>query len=61
MITLTANQIIALGSSLLDLREKQNLSDEALDYMRVRISDPRPDGGLEFDVFLPPVFRFPSD
>lgn len=61
MVTLTANQIIALCSSLMDFHEKQNLSAESLDYMRVRISDPRPDGSLEFDVFLPPIFRSPAD
>ena len=57
MVTLTAHQLIALSSSLLEFQAQKMLPSDAIDFMLVRISDPHADGQLEFDIYLPPFYR----
>ena len=61
MVTITAHQLLAVGASLMEFHEQHKLPPDALDLMRVRINDPKCDGQIDFDVYLPPIFRRSAD
>lgn len=61
MVTITAHQLLAIGASLMEFYEKHKLPPDALDLMRVRINDPKSNGEINFDVYLPPIFRRSAD
>ncbi len=59
MVEYSFHQLMGLCCSVMEFCEKQNFSNVELDLLRVRLSDPMPDGSISFDLGLPKNWRVP--
>lgn len=53
MVEYTFNQLMSVCCSIMEFCKTQDFSDAELDRLRVRLSDPKPNGDISFDLGLP--------
>ena len=58
MVEYSFLQLMGVCCSIMEFCEKQGFTPEELDRLRVRLSDPKPNGDISFDLGLPRL-QFP--
>lgn len=53
MVEYSFNQLMGVCCSIMEICEKQHFTVEELDRLRVRLSDPKPNGDISFDLGIP--------
>ena len=53
MVEYSFRQLMGVCCSIMEFCEKQKLTPEELDLLRVRLSDPKDNGTIKFDLGLP--------
>ena len=53
MVEYSFPQLMGVCCSIMEFCEKQQFTDDELDRLRVRLSDPKPNGDISFDLGLP--------
>lgn len=59
MVEYSFHQLMGVCCSIMEFCEKQDFSPEDLDMLCVRLSDPKPNGTISFDLGLPQKWRVP--
>lgn len=53
MVEYSFFQLMTVCSSIMEICETQHFSDAEIERLRVRLSDPKPNGEISFDLGLP--------
>lgn len=53
MVEYSFHQLMGVCCSIMEFCEKQQFTDDELDRLRVRLSDPKPNGDISFDFGIP--------
>ena len=53
MVEYSFRELVMVCGSIMEFCQTQKLSDAELDLLRVRLSDPKPNGEISFDLGLP--------
>lgn len=59
MVEYSFRQLVCLCGTIMEICETQHLTPDELDRLRVRLSDPQPNGDILFDLGLPHQWRVP--
>lgn len=59
MVEYSFHQLMGVCCSIMEFCNKQGFSDAELDLLRVRLSDPKDNGTISFDLGLPKQWRVP--
>lgn len=59
MVEYSFHQLMGVCCSVMEFCKKQGFSDAELDLLRVRLSDPKDNGTISFDLGLPKPWRVP--
>lgn len=58
MVEYSLGQLMGICLTIVEFCEKHGLSKDEIDLLRVRLSDPKPNGEISFDLGMPDN-RFP--
>lgn len=53
MVEYSFSQLLGVCSAIMDFCERQKFTSDELELLRVRLSDPKPNGDISFDLGLP--------